>query len=160
MATDMFCDTSQAASALGAEAFPMAASADDGEETDKPGQPKASLQEVMERQGARPWKIPDGVEKGFEIPICITDTTVVPELGNFKRLGMDVVVNAVWLALFWATSERNVEAASALKNLILDWPMDFVLIKGSTPEEVEENKFKWAVNMSAKVERLRDFVGL
>ncbi len=39
------------------------------------------------------------VERGFEIPICITDTAVVPELGDFKRLGMDCVVNAVWLAL-------------------------------------------------------------
>ena len=38
--------------------------------------------------------------------------------------------------------------------------MDFIFIKGSTPEELEENKFKWAVNMSAKVERLHDFVGL
>jgi hypothetical protein len=38
--------------------------------------------------------------------------------------------------------------------------MDFVLIQGSTPEELDENMFKWSVNMSAKVERLRDFVGL
>ena len=38
--------------------------------------------------------------------------------------------------------------------------MDFVLINGSTPDEVYENMFKWSVNMSAKVERLRDFVGL
>ncbi len=38
--------------------------------------------------------------------------------------------------------------------------MDFVLINGSTPDEVNENMFKWSVNMSAKVERLRDFVGL
>ena len=34
------------------------------------------------------------------------------------------------------------------------------MIEGSTPEEMEENMFKWIVNMSAKVERLRDFVGL
>ena len=38
--------------------------------------------------------------------------------------------------------------------------MDFVMIAGDTLEEMEENKFKWTVNMSAKVERLRDFVGL
>ena len=44
--------------------------------------------------------------------------------------------------------------------LILDWPMDFVLIEGSTPEEVEQNKFVWGLNMSAKIERLRDMVGL
>ena len=35
-----------------------------------------------------------------------------------------------------------------------------MFIAGSTPEEREENSFKWTVNMSAKVERLRDFVGL
>jgi hypothetical protein len=38
--------------------------------------------------------------------------------------------------------------------------MDFVLIQGSTPEEIEENNFLWGVNLSAKVERLRDFIGL
>jgi hypothetical protein len=38
--------------------------------------------------------------------------------------------------------------------------MDFVFINGSTPDEVNGNMFKWSVNLSAKVERLRDFVGL
>ncbi len=38
--------------------------------------------------------------------------------------------------------------------------MDFVHIHGSTLEEQNENMFKWSVNMCAKVERLRDFVGL
>ena len=38
--------------------------------------------------------------------------------------------------------------------------MDFVLIQGSTPEELEENRLLWGVNLSAKVERLRDFIGL
>ena len=38
--------------------------------------------------------------------------------------------------------------------------MAFVFISGRTPEEVEENFFKYAVNMSAKIERLRQFVGL
>ena len=38
--------------------------------------------------------------------------------------------------------------------------MDFVFIRGSTPEEINENKFLWAVNASAKAERMRDFVGL
>ena len=55
----------------------------------------------MARQGLRPWKIPDLVERGYEIPMCIIDPCVVPELGKFKRLGMDVVVGAVWLALLW-----------------------------------------------------------
>jgi len=97
---------------------------------------------------------------GFEIPICVTDATVVPELGKFKRWAMDVVVNAARLAFWWAKTEKSAEAASALKNHILDWPMAFVFIRGNTPEEAEENKFKWAVHMSAKVERLRDFVSL
>ena len=39
-------------------------------------------------------------------------------------------------------------------------PMDFVLIEGHTPEEIEQNKFLWGVNLSAKVERLRDFIAL
>ena len=51
----------------------------------------------------------------------------LPELGQFKRLGMDVVVNAVRLAYYWATIDGNAEAASAIKALILDWSMDFVL---------------------------------
>ena len=38
--------------------------------------------------------------------------------------------------------------------------MDFVLIEGSTPEQVEDNKFLWGVNFSARIERLRDMVGL
>ena len=56
--------------------------------------------------------------------------------------------------------EGSQDAATALEALILDWPFDFIAIQGSTPEEIEENKFKWAVNMTARVERLRDFVGL
>ena len=60
----------------------------------------------------------------------------------------------------WAKKEKNREVGAALQSLILDWPMDFVLIEGSTPEEIEENKFLWGVNLSAKVERLRDFIGL
>ncbi len=44
--------------------------------------------------------------------------------------------------------------------MILDWPFDFVHIKGSTTEKIEGSKFKWGVNMTARVERLWDFVGL
>ena len=155
MAIDMFMDTSKAASADGVEAS-ATAECDDMET----GQPAETRRQVLEREGARPWRIPDVVEKGFEIPICITDLTVIPERGVFKRLAMDVVVNAVWLALYWAKQEGNAVAVSAVKSLILDWPMDFVRIQGHTPEEQEENKFKWSVNFAAKTERLRDFVGL
>ena len=74
---------------------------------------------------------------------------------------MDVVVNAVWLAYYWLVSEQDSDrAVSALESLSLDWPMDFVLITGETAEEIEEKKFTYAVNMSAKVERLRNFIGL
>ena len=38
--------------------------------------------------------------------------------------------------------------------------MGFVWVSGDTPEEVSENEFIWAVNLSAKAERLRQFVGL
>jgi len=34
--------------------------------------------------------------------MMITSTFVEPDIGKFKRLGMDVVLNAVWLAYFWA----------------------------------------------------------
>ena len=56
--------------------------------------------------------------------------------------------------------EENIDAVSALTKLILDWPMDFILITGDSPEEIEEKKFAWSVNMTSRVERLRDFLGL
>jgi hypothetical protein len=59
-----------------------------------------------------------------------------------------------------AKQEGSKDAATALEELILDWPFDFVLIEGNSDEEIEENKFKYAVNMTARHERLRDFVGL
>ena len=116
--------------------------------------------ETLSQMAKKPWQIPGRVEKGFEIPIMIASSFSEPEIGKFKRLGMDVVVNAVWLAYFWAKQEGASDAATALEELILDWPFDFIHIEGTSPEEVEENKFKWAVNMTARVERLRDFIGL
>ena len=38
--------------------------------------------------------------------------------------------------------------------------MDFVRIDGNTPEQLDENCFLYNVNASAKIERLREFVGL
>ncbi len=100
LAVDMFCNT--ASKAVSAEASSTVASAK-GDETETPSQPRANLLHNVARQGARPWNIQTSVERGFEIPICITDTTTVPELGHFKRLGMDCVVNAVWFAIYaWA----------------------------------------------------------
>ena len=120
---------------------------------------RPSLLESIEALPKFPWKIPKLVEKGFEIPICVTETYTL-EVGKFVRLGMDVVVNAAWLALEWAKKEGNEEAVSALKALILDWPMDFVLIAAKSPEELEEKKFVWNVNLGAKIERLREYIGL
>ena len=124
--------------------------------------PQRRAAEIVRARKDTNWNIPTSVEKGFEIPIMVSNVneTVMPELGKFKRLAMDVVVNAAWLALFWAKQEGSKEAVTALEALILDWPFDFIHIKGSTPEEIEENKFKWAVNLSARTERLREFTGL
>ena len=126
-------------------------------------QPKRrAVEECVSADGKRTWKIPESVEKGFEIPIMITNAAqnVVPQLGKFKRLGGDVVVNAIWLAYYWAKMEGNRAALAALENLILDWPFDFVHIAGNTTEEIDENKFKWGVNAAARHERLREFCGL
>ena len=161
-AVDMFCDASEATKAVSAErqSATKAASTEAGEEGASRPQPRRSVFEVILDRGKLPWRIPTCVERGFEIPFCVTNAYAVPELGKFTRLGMDVVVNAVWLAYYWAKKEKNREVGAALQSLILDWPMDFVLIQGSTPEEIEENKFLWGVNLSANVERLRDFIGL
>ncbi len=64
------------------------------------------------------------------------------------------------MVYFGATNEGSIDVVSALTRLILAWPMEFVIIKGTTLDELHENMFKWSVNMCAKVERLRDFVGL
>ena len=103
---------------------------------------------------------PDFSRKGIRDPNLRHGHDGPPQLGAFKRLGMDVVVNAVWLAYYWAKTKKDAEAVSALRALILDWPMDFILITGDSPEEIEEKKFTWQVNMQAKTERLRSFVGL
>ena len=101
--------------------------------------------ETIEALPKFPWKIPAMVERGHEIPMCVSEAYSL-EVGKFPRLGMDVVANAVWLALFWAKKEGNQNAVSALKALILDWPMDFVFIKASSLQELEERKFAWSVN--------------
>ena len=133
MALDMFCDTSKHAST----GEPQVTAASGVEEAGE-AESFAALAALdgAARATEKIWRIPGTVEKGFEIPIAITNCTAVPALGHFKRLGMDPVVNAVWLALFWAIEEQHEAAASALKRLILDWPMDFVRIDGDTPEEI------------------------
>ena len=56
------------------------------------------------------WKIPARVPRGYEMPIAVIDGTAEPEKGKFRRLGMDVVVNATWLAMFWALESEDAEA--------------------------------------------------
>ena len=87
MAMDMFCETAQGAAAVTASTggSPTKVASADGD-----GESKApeSLLDISRRQKgegiARPWKIPSAVERGFEIPIAITDTFAVPELGKFR----------------------------------------------------------------------------
>jgi hypothetical protein len=106
------------------------------------------------------WKVPQKVERGFGIPILVAKNFDNLVIGKFQRIALDVYVNATWMAWSWAKKEGNDEAASAIENLILDWPMDFILIEGESIEEIERNMFKWRVNMAAKAERHCDFVGL
>ena len=158
MAADMFLRSLPTGEV--AETAPSSQEAADDAEPQSQGKAERRAVDILNEQARRPWQIPQMVERGFEIPIMITSGFVMPDLGMFKRLGMDVVVNAVWLAYFWAKQEDHAQAVTALETLILDWPFDFILIEGSSDEEREVNAFKWSVNMSTRVERLRDFVGL
>ena len=137
MAVDMFCDPSAAVQAASAE-DKTATTATTSEDDAHGRAAKRSVFEIIMAGSKFPWRIPEAVERGLEIPICFTGAHSIPECGSFPRLGMDVVVNAVWLAYYWAKVQGDPEAVSALESLILDWPMDFVLIEGSTPEEVEQ----------------------
>ena len=97
--------------------------------------------------------------RGYEIPIAITSTTAEPEKGKFRRLGLDVAVNATWLAMKWALDDGDGEAERALEEFMLDWPFGFHLFEG-TEEEIEEKFMQHIINMLAATERLRDFCGL
>ena len=97
--------------------------------------------------------------RGYEIPIAINSWTNEPEKGKFRRLGIDVVVNATWMALMWAVDEKNKDAECALDGLILDWPFDFHFCEGAE-DEVEANIVKHIIKLPAATERLRDFCGL
>ena len=107
-ALDMFVDCSESLAASSASTASKAASAPvDEEGSEKRAVPQTTLVERVAVGGARKRNIPETVESGYELPICITNTDVVPSLVQFKRFGMDVVVNAVWLAFFWAKDEGN-----------------------------------------------------
>ena len=97
VAVDLYCDASRAKLNTMQPATKPAPT-DAGQEGASCPQPSRSVYEDILGQENLPWRIPTCVEKGFEIPICVTNAFAVPELGKFKRLGMDVVVNATWLA--------------------------------------------------------------
>ena len=91
VALDMFVDTSQAVSAP--EPKVQAVSAADEEETITPKDKPSPLERIAALPKI-PWRIPQQVERGYEIPICVTENYRL-EIGKFCRLGMDIVVNAV-----------------------------------------------------------------
>ena len=96
--------------------------------------------------------------KGYDIPIAIT-SNAEPEKGKFKRMGLDVAVNATWLAMKWALDEGDEQAEQALEKLMLYWSFDFHFFEG-TEEGIEEQIMKHIINLPAATERLRDFCGL
>ena len=112
---------------------------------------------VLLQSSKKAWKIPSRVPRGYEIQIAIVSAGTEPSKGNFRRLGLDVVVNATWLAMKWALESGDTVAEAALANLILDWPFDFILFEGSEPEV---QIMKHIINMPVATECLRDFCGL
>jgi len=163
MAADMYLDTQKAAFQEEENGSQEAKVSGDDAILLPSAAPALSPSEILESSGKRIWNIPAMVEKGYEIPIAILASTATElcirgyGLGYWKRLGMDIVVNATWLAYYWAVKDGNDAAVSALEGLILEWPFDFIRISGTTSDEVEENMFKFAVNYGARAERLRDF---
>ena len=97
--------------------------------------------------------------RGYEIPTAIYSTAAEPEKGKFRRVGIDVAVHALWLAVSWALDEKNKDAERALDKFLLDWPFDFHLCTGAG-DEVEAKIVKHIINLPASRERLRDFCGL
>jgi hypothetical protein len=153
VALDIFTDTSAAAAGSSRPALSSTEGSVDGDgSTD-------TL--VLERTKCpKAWKVPKTVERGFELPILVARNSDTIVIGEFRRIALDVYANAAWMAWSWAKQEGNDEAVSAIENLILDWPMDFILIEGDSIEEIDKNAFKWRVNMATSAERHSDFVGL
>ena len=85
---------------------------------------------MLLQSSQKAWKIPTRVPRGYEIQIAIITTGTEAEKGHFRRLGLDVVVNATWLAMKWALDSKDSDAEVALTALILDWPFDFILFEG------------------------------
>lgn len=157
-ALDMYVDTTagqgQAAEAAVAGSAAMSAGEIVGESEGVQRAAKDLLQ-----SSKKAWKIPSRVPRGYEIQIAVVTTATEPPKGNFRRLGLDVVVNATWLAMKWALDSGDKAAEEALSTLIQDWPFDFILFEG-TGAIAEAQIMKHIINMPAATERLRDFCGL
>ena len=151
-ALDMFTDVTATNVVAASAADGAAGAAADGESSEM-----RAMGLLAKRN--KPWQIPNKVPRGYEIPIAVRGVGKEPDKGEFERLGLDVAVNATWLAVAWAVQEKNEDAQQQLRQLILDWPFDFFQFEG-TAEEMDESIFKKIVNLPAAVERLRDFCGL
>ena len=148
-ALDMFVDVTAADRGAGSAADATAAEGEGSE-----SRAKALLAQVT-----KAWQIPERAPRGYEIPIAVRGASAEMEKGEFERLGLDVAVNATWLAMKWAVEEKNEDAQQKLKGLMLDWPFDFFMFEGAA-EEMDEAIFKKVIILPAAVERLRDFCGL
>ena len=154
-ALDMYVDTTAGQDGQAEEAAAGSAATSAGETA---GDGEAGRRAAMLLQSPqKAWKIPTRVPRGYEIQIAIITTGTEAEKGHFRRLGLDVVVNATWLAMKWALDSKDSDAEVALTALILDWPFDFILFEGM---EMEAQIMKHIINMPAATERLRDFCGL
>ena len=144
-ALDMYVDTTAGHGQVAGSAATSAGEGEgEGEHTAK----------VLLQSSKKAWKIPERVPRGYEIQIAIVTTATEPPKGKFRRLGLDVVVNATWLAMKWALESGDRAAEEALSNLILDWPFDFILFEGGA-ETAEAQIMKHIINTPAAVERPR-----
>ena len=55
----------------------------------------------------RVWKVPERVPKHMNIPIALMSATTEATKGEFRRLGMDCVINGVWLAYYGAKANYH-----------------------------------------------------
>ena len=156
-ALDMYVDTTAGHGQAAGSAATSAGEIVGADEGEGGGQRAAK---VLLQSSKKAWRIPSRVPRGYEIQIAIVTTATEPPRGKFRRLGLDVVVNATWLAMKWALESGDRAAEAALSNLILDWPFDFILFDETEETTAEAQIMKHIINMPAATERLRDFCGL
>ena len=87
VAVDLFCDPTSAVKVASAESQGGVGSSATPV-SDEQAVGRASKKSVFENILASeklPWRIPELVERGFEIRICLTSTSATPEFGQFKQ---------------------------------------------------------------------------